>query len=52
MYACTPLPIVLHAGIVTVMDSKHCMQQLDEKKQDGSVNEATRLTFPSHDFLM
>ncbi|XP_064386775.1 zinc-regulated GTPase metalloprotein activator 1-like [Halichondria panicea] len=29
-------------GIVTVIDSKHCSQQLDEKKQDGSVNEAIR----------
>lgn len=29
-------------GIVTVMDAKNCMAQLDEKKQDDSVSEAVR----------
>jgi G3E family GTPase len=29
-------------GIITVVDSKHCLQQLSEKKSDGSLNEAVR----------
>ncbi|KAI8814015.1 COBW domain-containing protein 1 [Cladochytrium replicatum] len=29
-------------GIITVVDAKHILQQLSEKKEDGSINEATR----------
>lgn len=32
----------LHAGIVTVIDAKYGLQQLTEKREDGSMNEAIR----------
>lgn len=29
-------------GVITMVDAKHCLQHLEEVKQDGSTNEATR----------